>query len=114
MDMTPKNPQALGVASIEECDAFLDANPHIQNVQIFFTNQSGVPRGKNLRRRDIRQVFEYARMLPGTMLGLDITGADVEESGVVMTHHDPARQARPVNGPFPPAPWLCHYFAQVM
>src|ERR1700744_4940627 len=105
MDMTPKNPQALGVASIEECDAFLAANPHIENVQIFFTNQSGVPRGKNLRRRDIRPVFEYARMLPGTMLGLDITGADVEESGVVMSDGDADRLRKPGPGTFQPAPW---------
>ena len=93
MDMT-QNPQALGVASIEECDAFLDANPHIQNVQIFFVNQSGVPRGKNLRRRDIRPVFEYARMLPGTMLALGITGKDVEESGFVMRAGHAARRGR--------------------
>ena len=113
MNMTQK-PQALGVASIEECDAFLDANPHIQNVQIFFVNQSGVPRGKNLRRRDIRPVFEYARMIPGTMLALDITGADVEESGFVMSDGDADRLGRPVPGTFAPAPWLGDDFAQVM
>jgi glutamine synthetase len=113
MDMT-QNPQALGVASIEECDAFLDANPQIQNVQIFFVNQSGVPRGKNLRRRDIRPVFEYGRMIPGTMLALDITGADVEESGYVMSDGDADRRGRPVPGTFAPAPWLGDDFAQVM
>jgi glutamine synthetase len=104
----------LGVASIEECDAFLEANPQIQNVQVFFVNQSGVPRGKNLRRRDIRPVFEYARMLPGTMLALDITGADVEESGFVMSDGDSDRLGRPVPGTFAPAPWLGDDFAQVM
>jgi len=109
-----KTPQALGVASIEECDAFLNANPHIENVQVFFVNQSGVPRGKNLRRRDIRPVFEYARMIPGTMLALDITGADVEESGFVMSDGDADRRGRPVPGTFAPAPWLGDDFAQVM
>jgi glutamine synthetase len=113
MNMSPKG-QALGVASIEECDAFLNANPHIENVQIFFVNQSGVPRGKNLRRRDIRPVFEYARMIPGTMLALDITGADVEESGFVMSDGDADRLGRPVPGTFAPAPWLGDDFAQVM
>jgi glutamine synthetase len=103
-----------GVASVEECDAFLAAHPEIQNVQVFFVNQSGVPRGKNLRRRDIRGVFEYARMLPGTMLALDITGADVEESGFVMSDGDADRLGRPVPGTFTPAPWLGDDFAQVM
>ncbi|HEY4162766.1 MAG TPA: glutamine synthetase family protein [Dongiaceae bacterium] len=102
------------VASVEECDAFLAAHPEIENVQIFFTNQSGVPRGKNLRRRDIRPVFEYGRMLPGTMLGLDVTGDDVEESGCVMSDGDADRRGRPVPGTFTPAPWLGGDFAQLM
>jgi glutamine synthetase len=110
----PQKPQALGVASVKECDAFLDANPQIENVQIFLTNQSGVPRGKNLRRRDIRAVFEYARMIPGTMLALDITGTDVEESGFVMSDGDADRLGKPVPGTFTPAPWLGDDFAQVM
>ena len=103
-----------GIASVEECDAFLAAHPEIENVQIFFVNQSGVPRGKNLRRRDIRAVFENARMIPGTMLALDITGADVEESGLVMSDGDADRYGKPVPGTLTPAPWLGDDFAQVM
>ncbi len=103
-----------GIASVEECDAFLAAHPEVENVQIFFTNQSGVPRGKNLRRRDIRAVFENARMIPGTMLALDITGADVEASGLVMSDGDADRYGKPVPGTLTPAPWLGPDFAQVM
>jgi len=114
MNTTPKAQAQSGIATVEECDAFLAANPQIENVQVFFVNQSGVPRGKNLRRRDIRPVFEYARMLPGTMLALDITGNDVEESGFVMSDGDADRLGRPVPGTFAPAPWLGDDFAQVM
>jgi glutamine synthetase len=114
MDMKLEKPSRPKVASVEECDAFLAAHPEIENIQVFFCNQSGVPRGKNLRRRDIRAVFEYARMLPGTMLALDITGADVEESGFVMSDGDADRLGRPVPGTFTPAPWLGADFAQVM
>ena len=42
------------IASVAECDAFLAAHPEVKFVQIFFTNQSGVPRGKNLLRHDIK------------------------------------------------------------
>src|SRR4051812_21289398 len=113
MNMNPKS-QPSGVATVQECDAFLEAHPEIENVQIFFTNQSGVPRGKNLRRRDIRAVYENARMLPGTMLALDINGEDVEASGFVMSDGDADRLGKPVPGTFTPAPWLGADFAQVM
>jgi glutamine synthetase len=114
MNMQPKSQSISGIASVEECDAFLATHPEVENVQIFFTNQSGVPRGKNLRRRDIRAVFENARMIPGTMLALDITGADVEESGLVMSDGDADRYGKPVPGTLTPAPWLGPDFAQVM
>jgi glutamine synthetase len=114
MDMKPTVPTGPKVAAPEECDAFLAAHPEIQNVQMFFTNHSGVPRGKNLRRGDIRPVFDYARLLPGTMLGLDITGADVEASGFVMSDGDADRRGRPVPDTFTPAPWLGADFAQLM
>jgi glutamine synthetase len=114
MNMNPKPQGNPGVATVEECDAFFAAHPEIENVQIFFVNQSGVPRGKNLRRRDLRAIFEYARMLPGTMLALDITGADVEESGLVMSDGDADRLGKPVPGTLQPALWLGPDFAQVM
>lgn len=103
-----------GIATVEECDAFLAAHPEVENVQIFFVNQSGVPRGKNLRRRDLRAIFEYARMIPGTMLALDINGEDVEESGLVMSDGDADRLGKPVPGTLQPARWLGSDFAQVM
>jgi glutamine synthetase len=114
MNMNPKPQANPSVATVEECDAFLAAHPQIENVQIFFVNQSGVPRGKNLRRRDLRAIFEYARMIPGTMLALDITGADVEESGLVMSDGDADRLGKPVPGTLQPARWLGPDFAQVM
>ena len=114
MNMDSKPQASSGIASVAECDAFLEAHPEIENVQIFFTNQSGVPRGKNLRRRDIRAVFENARMLPGTMLALDINGEDVEASGFVMSDGDADRLGKPVPGTFTKAPWLGADFAQVM
>src|SRR4051812_29155155 len=103
-----------GIGSVEECDAFLAAHPEVENIQIFFVNQSGVPRGKNLRRRDLRAIFEYARMIPGTMLALDINGEDVEESGLVMSDGDADRLGKPVSGSLQPALWLGPDFAQVM
>lgn len=102
------------VAETGACDAFLAEHPEVKFVQIFFTNQSGVPRGKNLLRHDIRPIYEYARFLPGTMLALDVTGMDVEESGLVWTDGDADRLGKPAPGGLTLAPWLGPDFAQLM
>lgn len=103
-----------GIADIAEARDFLDRHPEVQNIQIIFTNQSGVPRGKNLRRHDLLPIYEHGRYLPGTMLALDITGEDVEESGLVWTDGDADRLGKPVPGTLVKAPWLGEDAAQVI
>jgi glutamine synthetase len=102
------------VADIAEAEAFLAKNPDIEFIQVIFTNQSGVGRGKILRRHDLVPIYEHARYLPGTMLALDITGEDVEESGLVWTNGDADYLGRPVPGSLVRAPWLGANFAQVL
>jgi glutamine synthetase len=102
------------VADVAEAEEFLAKNPDIDTVQIVFTNQSGVPRGKNLRRHDLLAIYQHARYLPGTMLALDITGEDVDESGLVWADGDADRLGRPVPGTLVRAPWLGATFAQVV
>ncbi|MBU3077917.1 glutamine synthetase family protein [Sphingomonas quercus] len=101
------------VASAEEARAFLAAHPHIQFFEVFFTNMSGVPRGKRLRRHELMAVYDYGRFLPGSILVVDITGRDVEETGLVWEDGDADRRARPVPGGIVPAPWLGEDVAQV-
>jgi len=111
---TSKGTASPEIAEPHECDDFLAKHPEVRFVQIFWTGQSGVPRGKNLLRRDIRPIFDYGRFLPGTMGGLDITGEDVEESGLVWNDGDADRLGRPVAGTLTKAPWLGADFGQLM
>src|SRR4051794_27750222 len=94
------------VAEPAEGRAFLDANPGIAYFEIFFTGLSGVPRGKRLRRHELQAVYDYGRLLPGSVAVVDITGRDVEETGLVWEDGDADRRARPVPGGVVPAPWL--------
>jgi glutamine synthetase len=103
----------MSMADPKECKAFLDAHPHINFFEIFFTNMAGVPRGKRLRRHEILAVFEQGRFLPGSILVNDITGQDVEATGLVWEDGDADRIARPVSGRLTPAPWLGDDVAQV-
>ncbi|MFN3520708.1 MAG: glutamine synthetase family protein [Phenylobacterium sp.] len=102
------------VADPEECRSFLQAHPHIAFVEVFFTSMTGVPRGKRLRRHEIQAVYDYGRFLPGSILVVDTTGADCEDTGLVWEDGDADRLARPVPGTLKPAPWLGPDVAQVM
>ena len=102
------------VADVAEAEEFLAKNPDIDTIQVVFTNQSGVGRGKNLRRHELLPVYQHARYLPGTMLALDITGDDVDESGLVWANGDADYLGKPVPGTLVRAPWLGATFAQVV
>ena len=53
------------IAHADEALAFLDAHPEMQFFELIFTNLSGVPRGKRLRRHELLPVYQQGRFLPG-------------------------------------------------
>jgi len=101
------------IADPAEAKSFLDAHPQIQFFEVLFTNMSGVPRGKRLRRHEIMAVYEYGRFLPGSILVTDITGQDCEDTGLVWEDGDADRLAKPIPGRIAPAPWLGRDVGQV-
>jgi glutamine synthetase len=103
----------MTIADPKEVKAFLDKHPEIQFFEIVFTNMAGVPRGKRLRRHEIEAVYAQGRFLTGSILVNDITGQDVEATGLVWEDGDADRVARPIAGRITPAPWLGADVAQV-
>ena len=103
----------MTIADPKEVRAFLDKHPEIQFFEIVFTNMAGVPRGKRLRRHEIEAVYAQGRFLPGSILVNDITGQDVEATGLVWEDGDADRVARPIADRITPAPWLGADVAQV-
>lgn len=97
-----------------ELAAFLAAHPHIEFFDLFYTNLAGVPRGKRLRRHEMAGAYKDGRFLPGSVLVVDITGLDVEETGLVWEDGDADRVAWPVPGTLAPSPWQGSDSAQVM
>lgn len=103
----------MTIADPKEVKVFLDKHPEIQFFEIVFTNMAGVPRGKRLRRHEIEAVYANGRFLPGSILVNDITGQDVEATGLVWEDGDADRVARPIAGRLTPAPWLGADVAQI-
>jgi glutamine synthetase len=102
------------IAPVEEAKAFFAANPDVDAVDIIFTNMCGVPRGKRLRQHEVIAVYESGRFLPGSVLVVDITGRDTEETGLVWEDGDADRYVRPVPGTLVRAPWLGEHAAQFL
>jgi glutamine synthetase len=72
-----------GVGTIAEAEAFLARHPDIETVQLVITDANGVGRGKNLAREELLPFFDQGRNVAGSILGLDVTGEDVEGTGLV-------------------------------
>jgi glutamine synthetase len=103
-----------GIATPAELDDFLAAHPDVQAVQILITDPSGVARGKSVRREELRRIFDSGRPVAGSILGLDITGEDVDATGLVWDTGDADMTARPVAGSLRVAPWLAAPTGQVL
>ena len=93
------------IAPLAEAEAFFAKHPGIDAIDIIFTNMCGVPRGKRLRRHEVLGVYKAGRFLPGSVVIVDITGRDTEETGLVWEDGDADRQVWPIPGTLVPAPW---------
>ncbi|PLP57807.1 glutamine synthetase [Mesorhizobium loti] len=85
-----------------EASAFLDGHPEIEAFDIILTDANGVGRGKILRRHELAGVYENGRHMPISILGLDITGEDVHETGLIWDSGDGDLRAWPIPGTLVP------------
>lgn len=97
-----------------EAEAFLEAHPEIEQFEAFLTDSSGVQRGKVLRREELIGAYRHGRPLPCSILSLDITGADVEETGLVWDEGDSDRACMPIPGTLTLSPWRATPTAQLL
>jgi glutamine synthetase len=89
-------------STIEEAKAFLDAHPEIEAFDIVLTDTNGVGRGKIIRRHELPAIYEGGRHMPISILGLDITGEDVHETGLIWDSGDGDLRAWPIPGTLTP------------
>jgi glutamine synthetase len=85
-------------ASPAEAEAFLAAHPDVQAIDILLHDSNGIGRGKTIRRHELLSVYNHGRHLPISILGLDIVGEDVHETGLIWEAGDGDLRAWPVPG----------------
>ena len=82
----------------EEAQKFLDANPDIEAIDLVLHDSNGIGRGKIIRRHELMSVFTSGRCMPISILGLDICGEDVHETGLIWDHGDGDLRTWPIPG----------------
>jgi glutamine synthetase len=81
-----------------EAEAFLAENPDIEAFDIVLHDSNGIGRGKIIRRHELMSVFANGRLMPISILGLDICGEDVHETGLIWDHGDGDLRTWPIPG----------------
>ncbi|MCC0064374.1 MAG: glutamine synthetase [Defluviimonas sp.] len=89
-------------ATIAEAEAFLDAHPEIEAVDIVLHDSNGIGRGKIIRRHELLPLFRSGRHMPISILGLDVCGEDVHETGLIWDQGDGDLRAWPLPGTLKP------------
>jgi glutamine synthetase len=97
-----------------EAHAFLEAHPDVEAIELLITDPGGVARGKLIAREELLSLFADGRCVAGSILGLDVTGEDVEATGLVWSVGDADRLCRPIPGTLVRAPWMSRPGAQVL
>ncbi len=89
-------------STLDEARDFLAAHPDIEAFDIVLTDANGVGRGKIIRRHELEGLYKSGRHLPISILGLDITGEDVHETGLIWDSGDGDLRAWPIPGTLVP------------
>jgi glutamine synthetase len=85
-------------STVAEAEAFLAAHPDIEAFDIVLHDSNGIGRGKIIRRSELMAVYTHGRNMPISILGLDICGEDVHETGLIWGHGDGDLRTWPIPG----------------
>ena len=100
--MTPISTISPSGSTLAEAEAFLAAHPEIEAFDIMLHDANGIGRGKIIRRHELLSFYKSGRHLPISILGLDICGEDVHETGLIWDQGDGDLRAWPIPGTLVP------------
>ena len=88
-----------------EAKAFLAANPDVTQFYLIYTDLGGVQRGKLLTAAELLPAWENGRFMACSAMSMDVTGRDVEETGMIWQIGDADQVLWPVPGSLKRMPW---------
>ena len=82
--------------SLNEPKSFLKKHPEIKSFDIIMHDCNAIGRGKIIRRDELLKLYESGRQFPLSLLGMDITGEDVPDTGLILEQGDGDIKAWPI------------------
>ena len=81
---------------LNEPKSFLKKHPEIKSFDIVMHDCNAIGRGKIIRRNELLKLYESGRQFPLSLLGMDITGEDVPDTGLILEKGDGDIKAWPI------------------
>ena len=98
----------------DEDDATLDLIVGCEQIDLILPDMNGLLRGKRVTRDALDKVYQNGVCLPMSLIGTDVTGNTVEETGLGYDIGDEDRICRPIPGTLRPIPWQSKPMAQCL
>jgi glutamine synthetase len=99
---------------MNEGSKFLSDNPDITAIDAILPDVSGVIRGKRIAPATLSKIFDNGFQIPASTAMLDVTGDDLDPTGLSAIAGDPDVTAWPVSGTLASVPWAKNSIAQVL
>jgi glutamine synthetase len=100
--------------TLEEAEAFLNANPRVAWIDIVLFDINGMSRGKRVRRGDLIGVVKNGLFLPASVYVLDPRGNSIAETGRLWETGDHDIPFRILSGTLKPVPVGARTHAQAV
>lgn len=94
-DMTHTSPSG---ACLDEAQQFLAAHPDVPAIDIVMTDCHGIGRGKIIRRHELEALYRSGRPIPTNIFAQDVTGRDVEATGLILEDGGADQRCWPIPG----------------
>ncbi|CTQ52533.1 Gamma-glutamylputrescine synthetase PuuA [Roseibium album] len=98
----------------KDFDAFLEAHPDLDTLEVVLPDTNGVLRGKWLPGNALPKVFEQGVAFPYSLYGLDVWGREVEATGMHLETGDKDGVCWPIPETLKLVPWTDRKTAQVL
>ncbi len=105
---------APGAPAEDHVAAFRAAHPEIVAVDLMICDMCGILRGKRVTAGSMEKLFSGGVVMPGSTYALDVTGSNVDATGLGMVDGDPDYVCRGVAATLAPVPWAKRPTGQVL
>ena len=95
-------------------DAFLQAHPELQFVDLLIPDMNGIVRGKRVAPSALAKVFDRGIAMPASIFALNIQGTTVEETGLGLDIGEADRVCLPIDSTLSLEPWQKRPTAQLL